>query len=128
MEVDDSLPTILWKNYFFDAKEYTVEQNLVYEDNQSSILIEKNGKASCLKRMRHIKIRYFFLKDKFDKSEVNIQHRPNKEMWSDILTKPKQSSHFRKKRVMLMNLEEHYDDGDDPEENNPVKKNSKMEK
>jgi hypothetical protein len=66
----------------------------VYQDNKSSITLEKKGKAAGSKRTKHIKVRYFFIKDMVHQGEVEIRHCPTKEMWSDILTKPKQGREF----------------------------------
>jgi hypothetical protein len=53
---------------------------------------------------------YFFIKDKVDSGEVTIEHRPTDQMYSDVLTKPKQGKGFRLDRAELMNCEEDYDD------------------
>jgi hypothetical protein len=50
------------------------------------------------------------VKDKVEAGEVSIEHRPTDQMWSDVLTKPKQGAAFRKDRAMLMNCDEEYDD------------------
>jgi hypothetical protein len=52
--VNDVMPQILWTRYFLEAQGYGVEDSLVYQDNQSAILLEKNGRASSGKRTRHI--------------------------------------------------------------------------
>ena len=52
----------------------------------------------------------FFIKDKVDSGEVTIEHKPTDEMYSDVLTKPKQGKGFRQDRAMLMNCDEDYDD------------------
>ena len=40
-----------------------VSDNVVYEDNQSAIKLEKNGRASSGKQTRHTNIHYFFVSD-----------------------------------------------------------------
>ena len=87
-----------------------MEQIIIYQDNKSTILLANNGRWSSSKRTHHIKSRYFFIKDKVDSKEVSIEHRPTNEMWSDMLTKPKQGKGFRTDRSMLMNCAENYDD------------------
>ena len=57
--VDDMMPIVVWSRYFLMSQGYGVTQNLLLHDNQSSILLERNGKASSGKRTRHINIRYF---------------------------------------------------------------------
>jgi hypothetical protein len=108
--VDDALPLILWGRYFIESLGYSVEQVILYQDNKSTILLANNGRWSASKRTKHIKSRYFFIKDKVDSGEVTIKHKPTDEMYSDVLTKPKQGIGFRRDRAMLMNCDEDYDD------------------
>ena len=56
---DDMLSTALWSKYFIEDLGYTVEHNIMYQDNQASIRLEVNGPASSSKRTKHIKRRYF---------------------------------------------------------------------
>ena len=48
--------------------------NLLYQDNMSSILLEKNVRWSSTKRTRHIDMRYFFVKDRVKSGEAHIEH------------------------------------------------------
>jgi hypothetical protein len=108
--IDDALPVILWARYFIESQGYTVEQNILYQDNKSTILLANNGRWSSNKRTKHIKSRYFFIKDKVESGEISIEHRPTDKMWSDVLTKPKQGKGFRVDRSWLMSCDEDYDD------------------
>lgn len=47
---------------------------LIYQENKSTILLQMNGKFSSSKRTKHIKMKYFFVKDKVDNSEIKIEH------------------------------------------------------
>ena len=42
---------------------YEIIENVIYQDDQSAIRIEKKGRKSCSGNSRHILIRYFFIKD-----------------------------------------------------------------
>ena len=53
-----------------------VEDVFIYQDNQSAILLEKNGLKSVGKGSRHIKIKYFFITDKVKDKEVKILYCP----------------------------------------------------
>ncbi len=77
-------------------------ENLLLQDNKSSILLERNGKASSGKRTRHINIRYFFITDRVNMKEVSIEWCPTKDMVADFMTKPLQGSHFRRFRDIIM--------------------------
>ena len=110
MGLDDALPIILWCKYFIKAQGYTVEHNIVHQDNKSTLLLARNGKLSSGKRTRHIKARYFNITDKVESRDVELVYEPTETMWSDVLTKPKQGQHFREFRRVLMNVSANYDD------------------
>jgi hypothetical protein len=44
--VDDGMPLVIWMCNFLKAQGFEVNDNVVFQDNQSAILLEKNGKAS----------------------------------------------------------------------------------
>jgi hypothetical protein len=44
------LPQILWTRFFLEAQGYGVEESVIYQDNQSAILLAKNGRRSSSKR------------------------------------------------------------------------------
>jgi hypothetical protein len=64
---DDFMPAICWTQYFMKAQGYGVKDNVLFQDNKSSIILEKNGKASSSKRTKHIDIRYLFITDRVKK-------------------------------------------------------------
>ena len=84
------------------AQGYIVKKNILYQDNESAIRMEKNGRNSCTGNSRHIDIRYFFVKDRVDKREVTIQHCPTTRMLADYFTKPLQGKSFYVFRDVLM--------------------------
>jgi hypothetical protein len=86
--VDDFMPAIWWTRYFMKAQGYDVKDNVLYQDNKSSILLEKNGKASSGKRMKHINNRYFFITDRVNKNEVSAVWCPTEDLILDYATKP----------------------------------------
>ena len=50
--VDDCMPQIMWTKYFMEAQGHNVDENIIYQDNQSTMLLAKNGCASSSKRDR----------------------------------------------------------------------------
>ena len=86
--VDDSLAYILWARYFLKEQGYDMEPSLLYQDNISAILLETNGKASSSKQTKHIKVKYFYVKDKIDQGEIIVEHCPTEQMWTDITLSP----------------------------------------
>ena len=104
--VDDAMPKILWTLEMIRAQGYDVSHAMLYQDNKSAILLEVNGKLSSSKKTKHIKMKFFFIKDQVEKGDVKIEHLGTEDMWVDILTKPKQGKAFRRDRAKLMNCEE----------------------
>jgi hypothetical protein len=66
------MPIVLCTCYFLLSQGYGIVENLLLQDNKSSILLEQNGKASSGKRTRHINIRYFFITDQVNMKEISI--------------------------------------------------------
>ena len=100
--LSEYLPYNIWLINFMSAQGYPVIDNIVYQDNQSAIRMERNGRNSCTGNSRHIHIRYFFVKDRVDKKEVKIQYCPTAEMLADFFTKPLQGALFHKFRDVIM--------------------------
>ena len=103
--IHEVLPQILWTRYFLEAQGYGVEESVVYQDNQSAILLAKNGRGSSSKRTRHINIRYFFVADRIASREVKVEYCPTGEMIADFFTKPLQGTQFRRFRDFIMNID-----------------------
>jgi hypothetical protein len=92
---DDSMPEICWTHYFMKAQGCGVKDNILFQDNKSSILLEKNRKASSSKRTKHINIRYFFITDRVSKEEFLMVWFPTGCMIGDYVTKPLQGGSIR---------------------------------
>jgi hypothetical protein len=133
--VHDVMPQVLWTAYFMKAQGHEVVDNVLYQDNKSTILLANNGRASSGKRTRHINIRYFFVKDRVQNGELRIEYCPTKEMLADYFTKGLQGVLFYKLRDQIMNIDpsspfhsghrsvlksEHIEKGENPEGTDPV--------
>jgi hypothetical protein len=70
--VDELLGYILWACYFMQEQGYDMDPSLLYQDNMSAILLKTNGRASSSKRTKHIKVKYFLIKDKIDRDKITI--------------------------------------------------------
>ena len=42
VSIADVLGVIMWSKYFMEAQGYTMENNILYQDNKSTILLAKN--------------------------------------------------------------------------------------
>jgi hypothetical protein len=94
--VGEYFPRNIHITMFLEQLGYCMRSNVLMQDNQSAIRMERNGKASTTGNSRHVHIRYFFMKDRVDKGEVDLQYCPTLEMLADFFTKPLQGSLFRK--------------------------------
>lgn len=98
----DYMPYTVWLLLFLSAQGYAIKDNVLYRENQSTILMLKNGRNSCTGNSRHINIRYFFVKDRVDKKELKIEYCPSLNMLADFFTKPLQGRLFQKFKEVIM--------------------------
>ena len=96
------VPYSIWFIMFMGAQGYAIKKNVIYQDNQSAIRMEKNGRNSCTGNSRDIHIRYFFVKDRIDKGEMRVEYCPTHLMLADFFTKPLMGELFRKLRDLIM--------------------------
>ncbi len=61
--VDMFMPEIIWSLYFIQAQGYGVECVGLFQDNISVQLLMKNGQFSSGKKTKHIKAKFFYIKD-----------------------------------------------------------------
>ena len=94
---------VLWTRLFLEGQGYVMGPARVYQDNQSTITLATKGRSTSA-RTRHIGIRYFFVHDRMELGEVEIDYLPTEEMRADIMTKPLQGELFRKMRDWLMGV------------------------
>ena len=102
--VNDAMSMILWTRLFLEAQGYEVTDNVVFQDNQSTMLLAKSGRQSSGQSTRHIEIRYYFVTDNVKRGKLNIEYCPTEEMIGDFFTKPLQGTLFRKFRKKILNL------------------------
>ena len=103
---DYLMPHLCWTNYFLKNQGYDINSTVMYQDNQSAILLENNGRSSSSRRTKHLNIRYFFITDRIKKGELRIEYCPTDDMVADFFTKPLQGKKFIQFRKIIMNLKE----------------------
>jgi hypothetical protein len=99
---DDVSVMILWTKLFLEEQGYKIKQNVLYQDNKSTILLEENGKRSSSKRTRALNICYFFLTDQVEKGNLSIEYCPTGDLIGDFMSKPLQGKLFKKFRDLIM--------------------------
>jgi hypothetical protein len=65
---------------------------VIYCDNQ--ICVKPSEKIVFHERLKHIEIKYYFIRDKVNKGEVILQYISTDEQTTDILTKPPSNIKF----------------------------------
>jgi hypothetical protein len=101
---DDAANLILWTKLFLEEQGYRIDKNIMYQDNKSAILLEKNGKRSSSKRTKAINIRYFFVTDQSEKGNISIEYCPTGKMTADFMTKPLQGSLFEHFKSQIIGI------------------------
>ena len=102
--VNDAIGMALWIRQFMEEQGYDVTDNVIYQDNQSAMLLERNGHKSSGKKTRHLDIRYYFITDQIGQEKIRVQYCPTDEMVADFFTKPLQGSKFRQFCDAILNV------------------------
>ena len=110
LTADMYMPEMLWSLHFIQSQGYETESVGLYQDNISTQLLIKNGKMLCGKKTKHIKAKFFLIKDRVDDGEIKVIDCPTEVMWADIMTKPLHGTAFRVMRAELMNCPVNYED------------------
>ena len=102
--INDVLSMILWTRLFLEAQGYHVTDNVLHQDNESTIKLARNCRCSSSKQTRHIEVRYYFITDHIDRDRVQVSYCPTGDMLADYFSKPLQGSLFRKFRYLILNI------------------------
>ena len=87
---------------FLQAQGIVLQENIVYQDNQSSMKILKNGKRSSSQKTKHMDNRYFGIKDRTKSEGIQVEYCPTENMVADFFTKPLQGGLFKKFRDIIL--------------------------
>jgi len=74
---------------------------ILHQDNQSTMVVIERGRFTG-RNTKHVNVRYFFIKDRVEKGELEIKYLPTGSMIADGLTKPLQGALFRKHRDLML--------------------------
>ena len=103
--VDNLIPQILWAQLFMKAQGFKVRDNIIYQDNNSAILLETNGQSLSSKQTKHINIRYYYVADWVAKGDVKVIWCHTHQMIADFLANPLQGKAFVEFKDKLMGAE-----------------------
>ena len=102
VSTSEYIPNNIWLENFLRELGYKLKSNKLYQDNQSTIKMLKNGRRSCSSRSKHIDVRYFFIKDRIDNGTIEVEYCPTGIMLADFFTKALQGNGFRKFRDVVL--------------------------
>ena len=81
MGVNNAMVLVLWMKHFLEEQGLIVIDNIVHQDNESTILLEKIGHTSSPKQTHHIEIQYFFITNNITHRCMKVAHRPTNICW-----------------------------------------------
>ena len=73
---DDVWSYILRTKWFLEEQGYGMKNNTLYQDNTSTMFLEKYGKESSSQRTRYINTKYFFITDCIKREELDVEYCP----------------------------------------------------
>ena len=83
-----------WQIQFMEELGYKQKTVVMNIDSTCAMNMLKNGTGS-FKRAKHIKVRYFWLKELIDDEIIKLVYQPTNELVADILTKPLTGAQFQ---------------------------------
>ena len=83
-----------------------IHNNVIYQDNQSDIKLEKNGRRSISRRKSHINIRYYFTTDRIMKQEASVEFCPTLDMIGYYFNQALHGYQFRQFRNIILGIHE----------------------
>ena len=89
--LNDVMSLILWTRRFMEAQGYVIRDNVILQDNQSTMLLARSGQQSSGKATRNIDVRYYFVKDQINKKLMRLVYCPTDLMVTDMLTNADQA-------------------------------------
>jgi hypothetical protein len=58
---DEVVGSMIWTKNFLESQGYPIDENILYQDSRSAILLESNGCKSVGPRSRHLNICLLFI-------------------------------------------------------------------
>ena len=80
VRVYDMLPHIIWTQQFLCEQGCCIRCKVVYQDNMSLILLEKNGCSLSTKQTKHMDIKYFYVTNHLQNKTLEVQHCPTQDV------------------------------------------------
>ena len=104
VSMHDILTNVLFTCLFLKDQGYGNTDTVIYQDKNSPILYENNGKFSSMKMIKHMNIRYLYANNMACKKEIRAEHFPKQYMIADFFTKPLNGAIFKRFRDLFLNV------------------------
>jgi len=101
-----------WQVQLMEEMGYPQKTVTMFVDSTCAMNMVRNGTGS-FKRAKHIKVRYFWLKDLIDAGVIKLEHQSTNELVADILTKPLTGAQFQYLLYKLIGWNNESDDYND---------------
>lgn len=75
VSIVDVVRMVMWCKYCMESQGYTIENNMLYQDNKSTILLAKNRWLSVGKNNKHIRNQVCLITDKIVQGDMKIIHK-----------------------------------------------------
>ena len=92
--VNDVMSIVLWTWLFLEAQGFEVSDNILFQDNESTIKLAKNVCLSSGKQTCHIEVRYYFITDQIQQDRLKVSYCPTGDMVAEFFSKPLQGTLF----------------------------------
>jgi hypothetical protein len=80
ISLNEKLPDIIWMRYFVECQGCEIDEYVIFQDIMSALSLEKHCRISSSKHVKHIKAKYFLIKDYYKSGEINLRHCPTDSM------------------------------------------------
>lgn len=82
----DATKEIIWLTNLYYSMGWTIKLPVLHVDNQSTVKLTQNPELHH--RTKHIKVKYFFVREKVLEGALQVQYVPAEMQLADLLTKP----------------------------------------
>jgi hypothetical protein len=98
--INTGVNALSWCRSLLEELGHPQMQSIVYTDNLSAMSLAEDGHPSS--RTKHMRLRYFHVKERIDNKEITLQHINTENNDADMQTKPLPVDTFVKHRDKLM--------------------------
>ena len=94
MALATTIQEVIWIRNLLKELGFDTQTTTVYEDNMGAIAVSKNPEHHG--RTKHIDVRYHFIRERIESSEISVTYCPTQLMTADMLTKGLPSQQLEK--------------------------------